>query len=87
MFENRVLRKLCEAKRGEIRGEWRKQRTEELCDLYEKLFLASHEGGPNGQDMWHVWCRRNMSAGFLLGKTKEAVRLVNQDVNRRVIKN
>ena len=61
----------------------RKQCTGELCDLYEKLVLASL-GGPNGQDMWHGWCRRNVSAGSLLWNMKEAVSLVNQDVNRRV---
>lgn len=80
-----MLRKLCEAKSGEVTGNWRKQRKGERCDLYEKFFLVSYEVGPSGQDMWHVWCRRNLSAGFLLGNTKEAVILVNQDVNRSVI--
>jgi hypothetical protein len=55
VFENRVLRKRCEAKRDEIRGDWRKQHTWELCDMYEKLFLVSHEVGRNGQDKWHEW--------------------------------
>jgi len=34
VFENRVLRKMCGAKRDEVTGEWRKLRNEELNDLY-----------------------------------------------------
>ena len=32
--ENRVLRKIFEPKRDDVTGEWRKQHTEELNDLY-----------------------------------------------------
>ena len=34
VFENRVLRGIFEAKRNEVRGEWRKLHNEELNDLY-----------------------------------------------------
>jgi hypothetical protein len=34
MFENRVLRRIFEPKRGEVTGEWRKLHNEELNDLY-----------------------------------------------------
>ena len=34
LFENRVLRRIFETKRDEIKGEWRKQHNEELNDLY-----------------------------------------------------
>jgi hypothetical protein len=34
VFENRVLRRIFEPKRDEVRVEWRKLHNEELCDLY-----------------------------------------------------
>ena len=34
MFENKVLRKIFGAKRGEIKGEWRKLQNSELHALY-----------------------------------------------------
>jgi hypothetical protein len=34
VFENRVLRRIFGPKRGEVTGEWRKLRNEELRDLY-----------------------------------------------------
>ena len=34
MFENRVLNKAFGLKREEVTGEWRRQHTEELYDLY-----------------------------------------------------
>ena len=34
MFENRVLRRIFDAKRDEVTGEWRKLHNEELNDLY-----------------------------------------------------
>jgi hypothetical protein len=34
MFQNRVLRRIFEPKRGEVAGEWRKLHNEELNDLY-----------------------------------------------------
>jgi hypothetical protein len=34
LFENRVLWKMFEHKRGEVKGEWRKLHNEELNDLY-----------------------------------------------------
>ena len=34
VFENRVLRKIFEAKRDEVTGEWRKLYNEELNNLY-----------------------------------------------------
>jgi len=34
VFENRVLRKIFEAKRDEVTEEWRKLHNEELNDLY-----------------------------------------------------
>jgi len=34
VFENRVLRRIFEAKRDEVTGEWRKLHNEELNDLY-----------------------------------------------------
>jgi hypothetical protein len=34
VFENRVLRRVFGAKRGEVTGEWRKLHNEELHDLY-----------------------------------------------------
>jgi hypothetical protein len=34
VFENRVLRRIFGLKRGEVTGEWRKLRNEELRDLY-----------------------------------------------------
>ena len=34
VFENRVLRRIFEPKRGEVTGEWRKLLHEELNDLY-----------------------------------------------------
>jgi hypothetical protein len=39
MFENRVLKRIFEPKRDEIRGGWRKFHNEELhnCTLYEIL--------------------------------------------------
>jgi hypothetical protein len=33
LFENRVLRRIFELKRGDMVGEWRKQHNEELSDL------------------------------------------------------
>jgi hypothetical protein len=34
MFENRVLRRICERKWEEVRGEWRRLNNEELYTLY-----------------------------------------------------
>ena len=34
MFENRVLRRIFEPKRDEVKGEWRKLHNDELNDLY-----------------------------------------------------
>jgi hypothetical protein len=34
VFENRVLRRIFELKRGEVTGDWRKVRNEELHNLY-----------------------------------------------------
>jgi hypothetical protein len=34
VFENRVLRKTLEPDGEEVTGDWRKQRYQELCDLY-----------------------------------------------------
>jgi len=34
VFENRVLRKICEPIRDEVTGEWRRLHNEELNDLY-----------------------------------------------------
>jgi hypothetical protein len=34
MFENEVLRRLFGPRRDEVTGEWRKERNEELNDLY-----------------------------------------------------
>jgi len=34
VFENRVLRRIFEPERGEVRGEWRKINNEELNGLY-----------------------------------------------------
>jgi len=34
VFENRVLRRIFDAKRDEVTGEWRKLHDEELNDLY-----------------------------------------------------
>jgi hypothetical protein len=34
VFENRVLRRILQPKRDEVRGEWRKINNEELDDLY-----------------------------------------------------
>jgi hypothetical protein len=34
VFENRVLREICEPKMGEVRAEWRRLRKEKLYDLY-----------------------------------------------------
>jgi hypothetical protein len=34
VFENRVVRRIFEPKRGEVRREWRKLHNEELNDLY-----------------------------------------------------
>jgi len=36
VFENRVLRRIFETKRDEVRGEWRKFQNEELNDLYSE---------------------------------------------------
>jgi hypothetical protein len=33
VFENRVLRRIFELKRDEVKGEWRKLHNEEFCDL------------------------------------------------------
>jgi hypothetical protein len=37
VFENRVLRRICGPKRGEVTGEWRKLHNEELHDFYSSL--------------------------------------------------
>jgi hypothetical protein len=34
VFENRVLRRICEPKRDEVTGGWRKLHNEELHNLY-----------------------------------------------------
>jgi hypothetical protein len=34
VFENRVVRKICGPKRGEVTGKWRRLHNEELYDLY-----------------------------------------------------
>jgi hypothetical protein len=34
VYENRVLRRIFEPKRDEVKGEWRKLHNEELRDLY-----------------------------------------------------
>jgi len=34
VFENKVLRRICEPRRDEVTGEWRKLLNEELNDLY-----------------------------------------------------
>jgi hypothetical protein len=38
VFDSRVLRRIFESKRDEVRGEWRKLHNEELNDLYTKYY-------------------------------------------------
>jgi hypothetical protein len=52
VFENRVLRRLFGPRMDEVRGEWRKQRNEELNDLYST---------PN--TIWMIKSRRMRWAG------------------------
>jgi len=40
VFENKVLRRIFEPKRNEVRGEWRKLHNEELNDLYSSLNIV-----------------------------------------------
>jgi len=40
VFENRVLRRICEPKREEVTGEWRKLHNEELNDLYSSTNIV-----------------------------------------------
>jgi hypothetical protein len=39
LFENRVLRRLREPERDEVKGEWRKLHNEKLIDLYPHQIL------------------------------------------------
>jgi hypothetical protein len=39
VFENRELRKLFGPKRDEVTGEWRRLRSEKLCDVYSKSIV------------------------------------------------
>jgi hypothetical protein len=52
VFENRILRRVFEPKRGEVTGEWRKLHSEELYNLYSS---------PNS--VRHMKSRRMMCAG------------------------
>jgi hypothetical protein len=40
VLENRVLRRIFESKRDEVKGEWRKLHDEELNDLYYSPNIA-----------------------------------------------
>jgi hypothetical protein len=40
-FENRVLRRIFGPKRGEVTGEWKKLRNEELHDLYSSSSIIT----------------------------------------------
>jgi hypothetical protein len=65
LFENRVLRKIFGTKRKEATGEWRRLRSEELCDLNSspnitrviKLARIIRAG------MWNVWEAGQIPAG------------------------
>jgi hypothetical protein len=68
VVENRVWRRTFGPKRGEVTGEWRKLKNEELNDLYcssnivrvvksRRIRWAGH--------VWHVWETREMPTGFV----------------------
>ena len=60
VFENRVLRRLFEPKRDDVRGERRKLRNEELSDLYflPNFVRVVNRKEWNGRAMWRVWGER-----------------------------
>jgi len=43
VFENRVLRKILEHKRGEVTGEWSRLHNEELNDVYSFRNIMGHK--------------------------------------------
>jgi hypothetical protein len=48
VFENRVLRRLFEPKRGEVMGGWRKLHNKELCNLYSSPDIIRIMNGGEG---------------------------------------
>ena len=71
MFENIVLRRICEPGKDELMGEWRKLHNEELNDLYSspKIVRVIKLRRMRWLGMWRVWVRRGAVYG-LGGETR-----------------
>ena len=83
VFENRVLRRIFEPKRGGVTGEWRKLHNEELNDLYSSPNIVRVIKSRRMRWAGHVACM--WEKGFGGGNLRERDHLGDQDVDRRII--
>ena len=87
MFENRVLRRVFEPKRDEVKGEWRKLHNEELSDLYFLPYIAQVVKSRRMRWAGHV---AGMGEGrglhrFLVGKPERRDHWGDPDADGRII--
>jgi hypothetical protein len=66
-FENRALKKISGLKREEVKGRWRRLRSEELCD--QQLLLGGQiTKNKDVRGMWLVWGDRGSVYSVLVGR-------------------
>ena len=87
MFENRVWRRIFEAKRDEVRGEWRKLHNEELNDLYSEPNIFRVTKSRIMRWAGHVarMGKGETYTGFWWGNLKERHHLKDSIVDGRII--
>jgi hypothetical protein len=73
VFENRVLRRMCRPKRGDILGGWRKLCNEELCNLHSSTHVIRTIKLRGMKWVGHLSCmgRIGMHRGFRSESQKE----------------
>ena len=87
VFENRVLSRIFEPKRDEVKREWRKLHNEELNDLYSAANIVLAIKSRRMRWAWHVahMVRGEANTGFWWGNLRERDHLGDQGGDGRTL--